>query len=405
MNTTKRLVALFTLLLFLGSPAVGADDGKIKLMVIYDPSPPLKVSLITQKDMNRALGAQILFGRIGANATQEHLDRRSQQHSEQLIKTVGDFPRVPLFKENLAKIFSQQADRFELKILTRNEADEYTSDKWELEFETLHNQGWRYVLLLKETTGYASAKTNLGKLGVWDLLDAKLYDTTTLQVIFEEQPDAVHDVHIELEQALSDRNFFVSNYEAALRKIFQQLYSRLNGTDTLHEMAEHYGLADKFPPVAKTLKSYAKRFELDQALPQGWKEAETENAYLFIAEPKKDRDFVAVVASVDLLIAALGQDFEDISQYYDFRLSKLRNIGWDTAAIGEAPKMELKDKWDSYTLPNPRGGKTIFLHRKVGQEFVLTYEVILLGENREKFFEQYKTQIESYINDTVFKIK
>ncbi len=419
----KLLVILLVVSLPGANLCAQENDKKIKLLVIIGRSPSPGIEQLTEEDRKRSGFSALLRGDF---LTADAWKKRNKKYSEQLAKTIGDFPRAPLYKENLAKEFARQGRPIELKILDWEEAyqrygDISATDKRNVDIQAmdvvehlgmdvdlgkaLEKDGWPYALFLYETADYVTPSDIRDKLVLRTRVSAHLFWNSITAELFNEMPSTIYPVPIDLERALNDREFFTTNLEKPLRQLCFNLYQRLNGTDVLHKMALHFGIQDKFPSVAELFKRYAKQFRFKQSLPKGWKKVDSNNDFIFIAAPKEDELTVAVVADVDLLIEPLGQNYQDLKDYYNLRYSRLQNMGWDLSSMVEPPKMELTEDWDSFSLAEPRGGKAIFLHRKVGEEFMLTHQVVLLGDKREEQFKRYKGEIESYINNSLLKVK
>ncbi|MCD4768586.1 MAG: hypothetical protein K8R35_00260 [Bacteroidales bacterium] len=393
-------VLISILIILLGLTGESLHGQQIKLLVIIDDSQPLKVDYITRNDINKknytpTEGGVIWFSWDAVRNSP--IENRNERYSVQLQELIGDYPdREKYIKDMLENAFCLETDKIVLSFTNIKDSKEYLSHN-KPNFNSLENDSWKHVMIVKEIAGFSTPKNNLGKLCTSTKLNITVYEIIKKERIFQQDFISYPGEAYELDSVLTNKNLFISDYPN-IHNSGLQIYAFMKGKDVLHRMAKNYGLESYFPPVSEVLKDYSKNFSLKIYKPNGWKKTR-QNDYSSICNPKKYKDVVTITTFIDLLIKPLGTNNLTLNEYSELYFSRLNGIGIVPRNLDKDIQIiDLKDQWISFMFDNPKGGIGIVFQKKIKNEYILIHEVKLIDDNYTKLLNDYEQDIEDYLN-------
>ena len=378
-----------------------AQQDPIKLGVLLDTSAPLTVFFMEEEPKKRSLW---IWGSwtagIASGIDGYRTGARSTDLAERLRVSVGNtIDRREVYQRELTAAFAEHTLDLELVFLSPD-----LIVKGKPDFKRIDAQRIPYVVVLKEDAGLVTQSGLWGTLAPYTMAELRVYDVRKKKRTLKEGLRGFGTHNDDEDAAVDSADTFVSGYPRAVRTVSNTAYWRLSGRDVLHQLAKGTGFEDDFPSVKTLMDANAKRFDFERPKLKGWKMPKTRNSYLFIAEPKKDRQVLAIVSDVDLLVKWLGQDFDSLKPYIAHRLTQLADQGFGVEAPTEVPLLQFGESWISYMISNPKGGNSIFLHSQV-ENLVLTHHILVIEENPLTMLTKYQADIQNYVNNSVLQIK
>ncbi len=383
------------------SVSAHAQQDPIKLGILLNTGEQLSVMFFEKKPKNPSplIWSMVVIAPVMiANTFRD--GSRNADLSKRLQASVGDtIDRRAVYQRELTAAFAQHTTDLELVFLAPD-----LIVKGKPDFKRIDAQRTPYVVVLAEGAGLATQPPVWGTLAPVTTVDLRVYDVRKKKRTFKDILRGFGTLNDDEDAAVDSADTFVSGYPQAVRIVSNAAYWRLSGKDVLHQLAKGTGFEDDFPSVKTLLKANAKRFDFDRPKIKGWKSPKTRNSYVYIAEPKKDKQILGIVSDVDLLLKELGQDFDSLDLYVARRLGNLADEGFGVESITEVPLLQFKDAWRSYMVSSPQGGYSIFLHAKV-ENLVLTHRIIVLEENPLTMLTKYQADIQNYVNNSALQIK
>jgi len=341
------------------SVSAHAQQDPIKLGILLDTSTSLGVMFIEKKPKNPSplIWSMVVIAPVMiANTFRD--SSRNADLSERLRSSIGDtVDRRAVYQRELTAAFAQHTTDLELVFLAPD-----LIVKGKPDFKRIDAQRTPYVVVLAEGAGLATQPPVWGTLAPVTTVDLRVYDVRKKKRTLKDILRGFGTLNDDEDAAVDSADTFVSGYPQAVRIVSNAAYWRLSGKDVLHQLAKGTGFEDEFPSVKTLLKANAKRFDFDRPKIKGWKSPKTRNSYVYIAEPKKDKQILGIVSDVDLLLKELGQDFDSLDLYVAHRLGNLADEGFGVESITEVPLLQFEDAWRSYMVSSPQGGYSIFLH-------------------------------------------
>ena len=383
------------------SVSAHAQQDPIKLGVLLDTSTPLIVFFMEEEPKKRSLwvwGSWTVGIASGIDGYRTGV--RSGELAERLRVSVGNtVDRREVYQRELTAAFAEHTLDLELVFLSSD-----LIVKGKPDFKRINAELTPYVVVIEEVAGLVTPSGFWGSLAPSTTAEIRVYDVRKEKRTLKERLQSLATRNDDADAAVDSADTFASGYPQAVRTVSNTAYWRLSGRDVLHQLAKGTGFEDDFPSVKTLMDANAKRFTFERPKLKGWKMPKTRNSYLFIAEPKKDRQIFAIVSDVDLLVKEFGQDFDSLDLYVAHRLSKLADGGFGVESITEVPLLQFTDDWSSYMVPSPQGGYAIFLHSKL-EELVLTHRIVVLEEDPLPILTKYQADIQNYVNNSVLQIK
>ena len=191
----------------------------------------------------------------------------------------------------------------------------------------------------------------------------------------------------------------MTDYPFALGSAIGTIYGQLYKDNHLHTMARAAGLGDKVLPIGSVLEKYAGRFSYKFALPKGWEQVKMASEYSTVLQPKnKDKAQFGVTFTLDLLIEEFGQDVADVDEYIAIFLGKVANMGYNVESEKTFTPFKLDSEYRTHVVDRPGGaGNELMLFRRLSEDFVAIYTVVLLGDF-DGLLGKYRKDIEAIIN-------
>ena len=383
------------------SVSAHAQQDPIKLGILLDTSTSLGVMFIEKKPKNPSplIWSMVVIEPVMiANTFRD--SSRNADLSERLRSSIGDtVDRRAVYQRELTAAFAQHTTDLELVFLAPD-----LIVKGKPDFKRIDAQRTPYVVVLAEGAGLATQPPVWGTLAPHTTVDFRVYDVRKKKRTLKDILRRFGTLNDDEDAAVDSADTLVSGYPQAVRAVSDDVYWRLSGGDVLHQLAKGTSFEDDFPSVKTLLEAYAKRFDFDRPKIKGWKNPKTGNSYVYITEPKKDKQIIGIASDVDLLLKELGQDFDSLELYILHRLTKLADQGFGVESPAEVPLLQFTENWSSYMIPNPQGGQTIFLHSQV-ENLILTHAIIVLDENPLTMLTKYQADIQNYVNNSVLQIK
>jgi len=396
MNTVKRNAFVAVALLIAAVSIVRADENKIDFLILVDQQAS---AVVGYRDGPRPRFH--LFNPIGSliDAKNSFVSGyKSGEYGEALNSKLDKFKedRPGAFSSAILQQFERNTDVFAPDIRAMSSVPELVRSG-KPDFKSLRQSEVRFVLMVTERFGLMTPELNPGELAPVMVYEVRFFDVKSKRRMFKEDLYAFHGMPMSPDAALANEDRLQAAYPELHKSLAYRLYSRLNGTNVLHHMAASGGLGSRVPPMADVLKEYAKAFDFEQPKLPGWRMQKTRNDYLFVLAPKKHKKNVAIVTDVDLMIDAFGQDVAEFSDYIFIRRGRLQDAGWNLDSHTDNETIEVGPGWISYTLDNPQGGKSIFFHMRVSQDFSLSHEIVVLGNDVDALVKLYEDDIVRYI--------
>jgi len=404
----KKLAALVLVMLFQSVSPLSAQT-KIKLLVLLDTSSLPRVMHATGSD-NVGLFWQNVFtetARISAAKT------RNEEYTTRLQNAVGPYPeRRQVSIDQLTRAFSKFNSVFELGFPAPDQAATYLLGDMP-DFKKVVDGEWRFVLVLSEEfCGLATQSGLADSLSAATIRKYELYDAASKTKLAHGKVNSAYAKYYSVDAALANREIFVTDYPEAVRLSSDALYGELNRKDALHQIAASVGLGDQVPAIGSILEAYAKRFKYSIELADGWRKPrfpglihmKKANPYLLTVDPEQDVGKIGMTAMIDLLIDAFAQKVSTADEYASIYFQRLAEQGYNLESLKKYDGLSLREAWVPYIFDNTKSnGNNVTLFRKVGDDYLLVYEVWVIGGMQ--IFEKHKAEIEYMVNNSKFETR
>lgn len=408
MTHARYLVLPFALILLILSWFTHAEE-KLTIHMVLNNSDSGMVHYVPlgfrEKSFNTAFWAGFFTGGIGGLIAGGALDAELEKENERLTNIFKsnygtNEERRDIFTNTLTNALASSYNNIEFVFHPL-----FLDEEGELDTANAAYQNLGYLLYVKETSGLATPVTeaNWGKLGGYTLLELKAFDVKSKSLILHETMDTNGDLSSDVEGIVASKERFLSSYENAVKAISNMFYWRLTGRNYFHTLAANTPLNDQFPSIQQFFEEAANSFKFKQVKFKKWRRPNTNNKFMFIAEPKKHNKYFAIVTEIDFLAEELGQNFDSAEAYVSTYLSRLKNMGWNTEVMETHEYFNFNPQWITFTLNAPAGGIQVFAVTK--QEDVIILHKVVILENIDTYIDKYAKSVVSYVHDSKLVIK
>lgn len=400
-SSLQFITALASIVLLLcslpGSSTLAQTDEarKIPILLVVDATKPIDVDYRTGGGLLRHLILSVGLAPAaidGAISSKAH-----SQNSELLREAVGEFDRKPMVELAIVAAFHAGSPYFEVVIPA---ASSSYGSPGQIDYDKARADGYPYVLAIREEFAGMITAWAMNTLSATSSLRYELLDATTGKRLADGRLDGYSAERHDLNSAIRDRSYFVSEDPPAVQAASGRIYGTLYKGGYLHAMAEAHGLGKEVPDVGVILDRYAKYFDYRFDLPKGWHDVKGPTKFSMSLEPKNsDRMKFGVSFVVDLLIEDFRQNVTALEEYIGIFFGRLQGKGFSLETTQAFDGFTLKEPYEGFLVQKPGGtAKEIMLFRRLDDRFVIIYDVIFL-DDYEGFLKKYRKDIEWLINN------
>lgn len=338
----------------------------------------------------------VLGGPISSGVIAAEQSAANSRFTRALNDPENDLPAYqPILQQAVAERFEALDSNIDLTVLPATALRKKRPD-----YDNLGPDTPRYIAVVLGMAGLGSPPAKFGELRAFANHQVRVYDTKKKKRILKERVTR-HGLNWskDPERATSSPDLLVQDLPFLTDSVAAAIYWQLYGNDILHLAAKPTALSGQYPSITQIRAQYAEQFTLYQPISKVLFYKDTGSPYTSEVIPKRYKQELKVVTTVDVLAKELGQDFEDLPAFVEHHVGKLAGNGWSVSDASDNDKLTVPEGHTSYALPNPQGGTTLFYHKQFG-DFVLTHQIDLLGNKQDKVLGIFEKVLARYLKFT-----